>query len=176
VDKTRLLVICGIILSVFALIALAADMAEENEPATDEAVMQFGDVNETQPEMPDPNSHEAKLNKAWADAERANNSEARGWLKLEMAQRIDVARAAKRTTDAQLDLLKMIAESEGAAQTVAAIDKLLEDRAAKVDEALDQAREERRLERIKELEERRKAREEMRQNRRERTTQQREDF
>jgi GTP1/Obg family GTP-binding protein len=88
-----------------------------------------------------------------------------------MAQRIDFARTAQRTTEAQLELLKMIAESEGATQTVAAIDKILKDRAAKVDEVLDQAREERRQERIKELEEKRKAREEMRQNRRERAPQ-----
>jgi hypothetical protein len=165
VDKTRLLVICGFILSVFVPIALAADTNDVNEPAENEAVMQLEDVNEAQTEVPDTNSPEAKLNKAWSDAERANDSEAKGWLKLEMAERINFARTAQRTTETQLELLKMIAESEGATQTVAAIDKLLEDRAAKVDEVLDQAREERRQERIKELEEKRKAKEEMRQNR-----------
>jgi len=175
VDKTRLLVICSAILSVIVLVALAADTNEVSQPADNNTVMQHEDVNEAQAETPDPNSPEAKLNKAWVDADRANDSETKGWLKLELDQRIEFARAAKRTTDTQLDLLKMIAESEGATQTVAAIDKLLEARAAKVDEALDQAREARRQERIKEMEERRKAREEMRQNRRERTNQQHEE-
>jgi hypothetical protein len=171
VDKTRLLVICGVILSVSVIMASATDTADVNEPADDETVMQYEDVNESQAETPEPNSPEAMLNRAWAEAERANDSEAKGWLKLEMEQRIEFARAAKKTTDAQLELLKMIAESEGATQTIAAIDKILEERAAKVDEVLDEAREARRQERIKELEERRRAREEMRQSRRERTNQ-----
>ena len=171
-SKTRLLIILSVILSVITLIAFAADM---NEPTNDEATMQSKDANEAQAAAPDPNSPEAKLDKAWSDAERANNSEARGWMELEMSQRINFARTAQRTTEAQLDFLKMIAESEGATQTVAAIDKLLEARAAKVDEVLDEAREARRQERIKEMEERRRAREEMRQNRRDRTSQ-REEF
>jgi hypothetical protein len=172
VDKTRLLVICGVILSAFVLIALAADM---NEPADKKTITQPKDVNEAQAKPLDVNSPEAKLNKAWADADRASDSEAKGWLKLEMEQRVDFARAAMRTTEAQLDLLKMIAESEGAKQTVDAIDKILKARAAKVDEVLDEAREARRQERIKELEEKRKAREELRQSRREKVNQQREE-
>lgn len=167
VNKTKLLAICCSILSVFVLMAFAADM---NEPSDDETMMKSSDANETA-ETLDPNSLEAKLNKAWFDAERANNSEAKGWLKLEMDQRVDFARAAQRTTEAQLEYLKMIAESEGAAQTVEAIDKLIEVRTAKVDEVLDEAREARRQERMKELEERRRAREEMRQKRRDRTSQ-----
>ena len=83
-DKTRLLVICGVILSVFVFSALAADV---NEPANSEAVMQSADVNESQAATLDPNSPEAKLNKAWADAERANDGEAKGWLELEMSRR-----------------------------------------------------------------------------------------
>jgi hypothetical protein len=175
VDKIRIIVICSVILSALVLMALAADTADVNKPEDDKTPMQAEDVNEVQDETLDPDSPEAKLNKAWADAERANDSEAKGWLKLEMEQRVDFARAAQRTTEAQLDFIKMIAEAEGATQTVAAIDKIIEDRATKVDEVLDEAREERRQARIKELEEKRKAREELRQSRRERSNQQRRD-
>jgi len=172
VDRTRILVIYGMILSAFVLLALAADTAEENEPADDETVMQAEELDEAEAESAEPNVPETVLSKAWYNADRASDSESKQWLKLEMEQRIDFARAAKRTTEAQLHLLKMIAESEGATQTVAAIDKILEARAAKVDEVLDEAREAKRQERLKELEERRMAREEMRQKRRERSNQQ----
>ncbi len=168
--KIRFLAIWGLILSACVLLAVAAETAEEDESTTEDAVMHAEETEQVEVEAAEPNSPEEMLKKAWVDADRAGDSEAKGWLELEMDKRIEFARAAQKTTEAQLQIVKMIAESEGATQTVAAIDKILEARVAKVDEVLDEAREARRQERIKELEERRKAREEMRKNRRDRST------
>jgi hypothetical protein len=172
VEKVRFLVLCGAILSACVLLAVAAESADENEPAAKENVMHAEAAEPNSPETAEPESPEARLRRAWADTERAVDNEAKHWLELEMAKRVEFARAAQRTTEAQLRLLRMIAESEGAMQTVAAIDKITEARAARVDEVLDEAREARRQERLKEMEERRKAREEMRKNRREKMGQQ----
>jgi hypothetical protein len=168
VEKVRFLVLCGAILSACVLLAVAAEPAEVNESTTEETTTHAEGMEEAEAEATEPNSPEARLARAWADVERAVDSEAKHWLELEMAKRVEFAKAAQRATEAQLHLLRMIAESEGAMQTVAAVDKIVEVRAARVDEVLDEAREARRQERLKEMEERRKAREEMRKNRRER--------
>jgi hypothetical protein len=172
VEKIRFLAICGAILSACILLAVAAEVPEGDEPTTEETMRHAEGIEETEAEAAEPNSPEEMLKRAWADVNRANDSEAKRWLDLEMDKRIEFARASQRATEAQMRLLKLIAESEGASETVAAIDKILEVKKAKVDEVLDEAREAKRQERLKELEDRRKAREEMRKNRREKMGQQ----
>jgi len=172
VEKVRFLVVCGAILSACVLLAVAAEMADENESTAEESVMHAERMEEEKTEATEPNSPEEMLKKAWADVDRASDSEAKHWLELEMDKRIEFARASQRTTEAQMRLLKLVAESEGATETVAAIDKILEVKSANVEEVLDEAREAKRQERLQQMEERRKAREEMRKNRREKMGQQ----
>lgn len=170
-NKIRFLIIISSILSAFVLLAVATETADVNEPNEQEAKIQTEVMEEAEVKAVDANSPEATLMKAWTDVERAIDSEAKQWLKLEMNQRVELARAAQRATEAQMKLLKMIAETEGATQITAAIDKILETETAKVDEVLDEAREARRQERLKEMEERRKAREELRKSRRDKMNQ-----
>ncbi|MFA5783946.1 MAG: hypothetical protein WC962_03595, partial [Phycisphaerae bacterium] len=107
---------------------------------------------------------ELALEQAWADANSAFESESRGWMREE-GEQVNIARASLRTTQAELQLLRMIAQSEGAENTVAAIDKLLADRTAKVEQVTERAKNSRREEIMRQREERRKAYEERRKNR-----------
>lgn len=172
--KVRFLVAAGVVLSVIGLLSAAA---------MEEAVVDEGQSVSAPSEKPqesrraeeanvvDANSFEARVERGWVEVDQAADSEARGWMELEMDKRSEVTRAAQRTTEAQLQLLRLLAESESATQTVAAIDKILEARSAKVQEVLDEAREAKRQERIKQREERRKALEEKRKSRREQMSQ-----
>ena len=173
--KARFLVAAGVILSVIGFLAVAA---MEEEPVADEGQSVSASSEEPQESgqaaeanAVDANSFEARVERGWVEIEQATDSEAKGWMELEMDKRIEFTTAAHRTSEAELQLLRLIAESEGAAQTVAAIDKMLEARSAKVQEVLDEAREARRQERMKEREERRRALEEKRRSRREQTSQ-----
>jgi hypothetical protein len=115
----------------------------------------------------DPNSPEAVLAEAWREFEMASSSEGRQLDGLDTAKRLRLARAAKRQSDAEFKLLRLVAEQEGAMKTVAVIDKMMAVRNQKLESALDEAKEARREEMIKEREERRKAIEERRKSRRE---------
>ena len=175
----------GLILSVVVLLSGATAADEEGEPnglqpeaagAPEEPLVPVPEVQgPARPEdvnaAGDANSFEARVERGWVEIEQAADSEARGWMALEMDKRTEFTRTAQRTTEVQLHLLRLVAESEGATQTVAAIDKILEARSAKVEEVLDEAREARRQERIKQREERRKALEEKLKSRREQTSQ-----
>jgi hypothetical protein len=162
VKKFRFLTCCGVILSVCVLLAVADDA---NEPVKEIKIEQVEAVNNVEIKTAEPNYIETEIDKAWADADRALDGEAKNWLNLEMDERVEFARASEKTTKSQFELLRLIAASEGATQTIEAMDKLLEARTAKVDEVLDEAREARRQEHLKDLEERRKAFEERRKRR-----------
>ncbi len=114
----------------------------------------------------DPNSPEAKIAEAWKEFESASNGEGRQLNDLDTDKRFRLARAAKRQSLAELNLIRLVAEQEGATQTVEAIDKMIEIRSVKLDAALDEAKSARREEMIKEREERRKVLEERRKSRR----------
>jgi hypothetical protein len=166
-------------------LAVAAEPGDGNEPGqtlqqesaagevapavTDETPIVEGanDIN-----APDLNSPEEKLKKAWAEVNEATDSEARDWMDLETEKTLGLARASLRTTEAQLNLIKLVAQSEGATQTVAAIDEVLRIRSAKLDAVAERAKDARREERLREREERRKAIEERRKSRREQMNQQ----
>lgn len=170
--KIRFLMLFAIILSVFMFVAGSADDANEpvlneNEEAVQETEPNDADVvqaepNETAVAQEEP--EEITLEQAWTDANDAFDAESRSWMR-EGAEQVNIAKAALRTTETELRLLKMIAISEGADETVAAIDKLLQNRVAKVDELLDRAKNSRREEIMRQKEERRKAYEERRRNR-----------
>lgn len=114
----------------------------------------------------DPNSPEAKIAEAWKEFESASNGEGRQLNDLDTDKRFRLARAAKRQSLAELNLIRLVAEQEGATQTVEAIDKMIEMRLVKLDAALDEAKDARRQERMKEREERQRVLEERRKSRR----------
>ena len=184
-ERVRLLMVLGLILSVVVFLSVAAAADQEGEPnglqpeaagAPEEALVPVEEVRgPAEPQdvnaAVDANSFEARVERGWTEIEQAADSEARGWMALEMDKRIEFTRTAQRATEAQLQLLRLIAESEGATKTVAAIEKILEAKSTKVEEVLDETREARRQERIKQREERRKALEEKLKSRREQTSQ-----
>jgi hypothetical protein len=114
----------------------------------------------------DPNSPEAKIAEAWKEFESASNGEGRQLNDPDTDKRFRLARAAKRQSLAELNLIRLVAEQEGATQTVEAIDKMIEMRLVKLDAALDEAKDARRQERMKEREERQRVLEERRKSRR----------
>jgi hypothetical protein len=114
----------------------------------------------------DLNSPEDKIAEAWKEFESASNGEGRQLNDLDTDKRFRLARAAKRQSLAELNLIRLVAEQEGATQTVEAIDKMIEMRSVKLDAALDEAKDARRQERMKEREERRRVLEERRKSRR----------
>ena len=114
----------------------------------------------------DPNSPEAKIAEAWKEFESASNGEGRQLNDLDTDKRFRLARAAKRQSLAELNLIRLVAEQEGATQTVEMVDKMIEMRLVKLDAALDEAKDARRQERMKEREERQRVLEERRKSRR----------
>ncbi|MBN1795395.1 MAG: hypothetical protein JW804_01865 [Sedimentisphaerales bacterium] len=110
---------------------------EKHEQALKEAT-EPQDANDTGPY----GGMSKEMRDAWEKVDQEGADEVEHWSKPGMDERLGLARAAQNTTKAELLLIRKIAQSENAKETVLAIDKMLAKRNKRFDDIMAKAEEE----------------------------------
>lgn len=188
-SKIRILALFCVILSVFVVSVFAVrpsgnrtipPQGQQQQPAADESdsdedMADEADKPEQSDSVPwaglkaDPNTIQ-EIENAWEQADRAAGSESRQATRMSLSdekidENINLIRASNRQVESELELLRLIAQAEGATRTVETIDRLMEQRQANMDDMMERVRRVKNQERLQEREERRQMLEQRRQER-----------